>query len=386
MPQLALVGTELLPIPPVKSGAIQAYIAAVAPMLASLADVTVFGPGDPALPDEELYGGVHYRRFSNVSGIDYYEQVALALSETSWDAVVVYNWPPAVTWLAPAAPEARLYLSIHNDMFHPELTGAAEAEACLQKVTGVITISQFIATETARRYPAYRDKLRPVLAGVALDRFRPNEDGPRRLPRPTRTWVAAHSPVVMCAARLCEAKGVHVLLDAFGEVRKRSPRAGLMIVGSAQFGKDSNDPYVAKLKAKASQCGDAVHFTGFVPYAAMPDYFAAAQILACPSLWEEPLARVQYEAMAAGLALVSSRRGGNGEVIREGVNGLTYKPASSAVALAEALNTLIGDPHALAEMGHRGRQQALARHGWRQTADRLAEIWLNIGKKVESCS
>src|SRR5262245_54063225 len=61
-PRLALVGTEKLPTPPIKGGAIQTYIAGVIPHLARHYELTVVGPAHPLLPDQEVIDGIRYVR------------------------------------------------------------------------------------------------------------------------------------------------------------------------------------------------------------------------------------------------------------------------------------------------------------------------------------
>ena len=55
-----MICTEKLPVPPVRGGAIQTYIHAVAPRLGRHHRVTVLGVADPELPDREIRDGVEY--------------------------------------------------------------------------------------------------------------------------------------------------------------------------------------------------------------------------------------------------------------------------------------------------------------------------------------
>ena len=45
-------------------------------------------------------------------------------------------------------------------------------------------------------------------------------------------------------------------------------------------------------------------------------------LFVCSSQWNEPLARVHYEAMAAGIPIITTNRGGNAEVMNQGKNGI----------------------------------------------------------------
>ncbi|MCY8887189.1 glycosyltransferase, partial [Bacillus spizizenii] len=57
---------------------------------------------------------------------------------------------------------------------------------------------------------------------------------------------------------------------------------------------------------------DHVIFTKFIPADDIPNLFLMADVFVCSSQWNEPLARVNYEAMAAGTPLITTNRGGNG--------------------------------------------------------------------------
>jgi glycosyltransferase involved in cell wall biosynthesis len=54
--------------------------------------------------------------------------------------------------------------------------------------------------------------------------------------------------------------------------------------------------------------------------------FEKIDVLAVPSLWHEPFGRVAIEAMAWGIPVIASRRGGLPEIVQPGVNGWLFEP------------------------------------------------------------
>jgi spore coat protein SA len=60
--RIALIGTEMLPVPPTRGGAIQTYIHGVVPYLSRHFDVTVVTIDDVSLPKTELIDQVRYVR------------------------------------------------------------------------------------------------------------------------------------------------------------------------------------------------------------------------------------------------------------------------------------------------------------------------------------
>jgi len=79
---------------------------------------------------------------------------------------------------------------------------------------------------------------------------------------------------------------------------------------------------------------------GFIPIAAMRDWQARAAISACPSLWQDPMPKAVLEALAAGCALVTTRRGGIPEVA-EGRALIIDKP--SVENFAHGFDKLLSD-------------------------------------------
>ncbi|MFB5083843.1 glycosyltransferase family 4 protein [Symbiobacterium thermophilum] len=371
--RIALVCTEKLPVPPVRGGAIQTYIDGVLPYLAARHDVTVVGRADPALPPEEEAGGARFVRVAADDGPEAYaDRVAAFLAAERWDAVEVFNRPAFVERIARAAPGARLILSLHNAMLAPDRIDPARARRILGLVDRVVTISDFIRRTAVRIYPEFAAKFRTIYSGVDLDRFRP---GPCPAAAALRAALGIGGrTVVLSVSRLSPKKGVHLLLEAMAHVARTHPEAVLVQVGSRWYGGNDADDYVRDLARRAAELGDAVRLVGYVPYGAVDGYFRMADLFVCASQWEEPLARVHYEAMACGLPIVTTDRGGNAEVVAEGRGGLIVRPHHRPEAFAGAIRALLDDPGLRRRMGAENRRLAEARFGWDRVAAELLAV------------
>lgn len=368
--RIALVCTEKLPVPPIRGGAIQTYIDGVLPYLAARHAVTVVGRSDPALPPVEERGGARFVRVSAEGGpAAYADRAAAFLATERWDAVEVFNRPAFVERIARAAPGARLILSLHNAMLAPDRIDPARARRILGLVDRVVTISDFIRRTAVQLYPEFAPKFRTIYAGVDLKRFRP---GPGAASEALRAALGVGGrPVVLSVSRLSPKKGVHLLLEAMARVAKTHPEAVLVQVGSRWYGREDADDYVRALARRAAGLGDVVRMVGYVPYGDVDAYFRMADIFVCASQWEEPLARVHYEAMACALPIVTTDRGGNAEVVAEGRGALIARPHDRPEAFAAAIRTLLDDPALRRRMGAENRRLAEARFGWDRVAAEL---------------
>lgn len=374
-----LICTEKLPVPPVRGGAIQTYIAAVAPALARRHSVTILGVDDPHLPAQEERDGVEFVRIPGGT-LHTYEKGVVAYLEKEgrrFDLIHLFNRPRLVLPVQEAAPHARLILSMHNAMFRPGKIEPDEAEQAIEAVERIVTVSDFIGNGIAELYPSARQKLRTIYSGVDLDRFAPawSAVARERRARLRAEQGLGDGPMILFVGRLSPKKGADVLVRAMDEVARQHPKAVLALVGSKWYGEDQVSDYVAYVRALAARAALRVHSTGYVDADQIHHWFAAGDLFVCASQWEEPLARVHYEAMAAGLPIITTDRGGNPEVVQGLGNGLVVEEPASPSAFAKPILKLLGDKRLREEMGRRGRALAEERFGWDRVVREITAVW-----------
>lgn len=132
-------------------------------------------------------------------------------------------------------------------------------------------------------------------------------------------------PTVLTAARLTAWKGVDHLLNALA----RLPDIRLLIAGDG--------PLETALVEQTRRLGmeSRVTFLGRVSHQQMPLYMRAADYLALYSGYEG-LSHTLLESLRVGTPVIASAKGGNPEVVQQGVNGLLV-PYVNVDALANAL-------------------------------------------------
>jgi spore coat protein SA len=176
-------------------------------------------------------------------------------------------------------------------------------------------------------------------------------------------------------------KGAHVLLNAMKKVMSEREHVALVIVGSRGFGDNEPDEYTRSLQAIARDLRGPVVFTGFLKPIEISAYYDLANVFVCPSQWEEPLARVHYEAMAAGVPIITTNRGGNAEVVSGFGNGIVLEKYTDDRVLAEQIQYLLENPSKALAMGKIGRKLAEDKFTWERVAEDLLSVFQTVENK-----
>ncbi|CAH8771870.1 glycosyltransferase family 4 protein [Paenibacillus dendritiformis] len=375
---ILMICTEKLPVPNIRGGAIQTYIGGVAPQLGQHHRLTILGRSDPDLPDVEVVDGIRYVRVPSDGLFELYAEGVIGfLSQQGehYDIIHIFNRPRLVLPVRNVAPASRIILSMHNDMFHPAKIHPEEGSAVVEQAERIITISNYIGQEIVRYHPHAAPKLRTIYSGVDLSLFAPwmESDHARNERNNLRAQNQLESKkVILFVGRLSRNKGPHVLVKAMSHLKHSE--AALVVVGGAWYSDNKVSDYIAYVRALAARSPLPVITTGYVQSGDIHRWFCAADVFVCTSLWDEPLARVHYEAMAAGLPFLTTARGGNPEVVLND-NGMLITDPENPLEYAEKLNQLLSNMDASRQMGLRGRRIAEQRFIWPRVAQEILEVW-----------
>ncbi|MGO4889377.1 glycosyltransferase family 4 protein [Anaerobacillus sp. MEB173] len=384
--KVLIICTEKLPVPPVKGGAIQTYIAGAVPFLKNKHDITILGRNDPTLPEKETIDGIDYVRVPGGLLEVYRDGVVNYVRQHNFDLIHIFNRPRLISPVREVAPNARIVLSMHNDMFKPEKIDHEEGEKAIEQVDKIITISDYIGKTIKEMFPNAESKLKTIYSGVDLDRFVPayTQEGKKLRDEIRKGHNLESKKVILFTGRLSPNKGADILVKAMPLVAKKFPDVALVLVGSKWFSVNDVTDYIAYVRALAERLPIPVVTTGFIHPTEIHKWFAAADVFVCPSQWQEPLARVHYEAMAAGLPIITTNRGGNTEVIDIGKNGLVVENPEEPGEFAEHLITLLSDSSLRKEMGQFGRKKAEANFNWNRVVSDIKSVWDEIEDKIKN--
>lgn len=373
-----LICTEMLPVPNIRGGAIQTYICGVSHLLSEQHQITIISRTDPDLPDEEVVNGIRYVRIDSQRLLDVYKQgIVKYLSETEeqYDIIHIFNRPKLVLPVSELAPNSRIILSMHNDMFKPEKISRAEGAAAIEKLETIITISKYIGQTIVSYFPEAAPKIFPIYSGVDLSRFAPwtkSESALKARKDIRAKYDLGSKKIILFVGRLSRNKGPHVLVKAMSHIKSKD--AVLVIVGAAWYSDDRVSDYISYTRALAERSPIPVITTGFVQADEVHNWFCAADVFVCTSIWEEPLARVHYEAMAAGLPFITTARGGNPEIILND-NGYLVQNPEDPIEYANHLNNMLANLESTRNMGLRGRKLVEENFTWNHVANNILSVW-----------
>jgi glycogen synthase len=160
---------------------------------------------------------------------------------------------------------------------------------------------------------------------------------------------------VLYTGQLLPSKGVGTLISAFGKLRAMP---GLEQTRLSLMGNVWSAAYDVELRDRIASLGlqNAVDFLPVRPRSEVPAVLAEHDVLAFTTELLEPFALTLLEAMAVGLPVVSTLRGGSGEVVRDGENALAFH-AGEPDDLTQKLAWVLTHPNEAAAMGTRASEQ-----------------------------
>lgn len=168
-------------------------------------------------------------------------------------------------------------------------------------------------------------------------------------------------PVLGYFARMCEEKGLALLVDTFLELKRRKniPAFKLLVGGGCG---PSDELVVAKMRDKLRAAGvlDAVEFHKNLTREEKIRFFQKLTVFCTPALLGETFGLYVIEAMAAGVPVVQPNIAAFPELIETAGGHLA---APDPASLADAIEPLLRDPARAHAEGARSRARALEAYG-----------------------
>ena len=176
-------------------------------------------------------------------------------------------------------------------------------------------------------------------------------------------------PIILFAGEVGERKGAYDLLAVMPRLILKFPQVIVRFAGNGNLEK-------IQQVIKSLKIEDHVELAGWVSSEKLIEFYYQSVLFVLPS-YHEGLPMAILEAMACGLAVVSSRVGGIPELIREGENGFLIDPGDHG-ALEEALSALLADPVLREQMGQNNIQKIRDEYEMSAYSMRLRDLYQEL--------
>ena len=215
----------------------------------------------------------------------------------------------------------------------------------VRKSVRILTVSQSVKNEIVREFRCDAAKVIVTPNGID-DRFRASAPNP------------APSSYFLYAGNDKPHKNVARLVEGFAAVKAHRPEISLVLAG-AEF--------------ERYQLMEGVITPGFVSEAELAALYRGAMAVVQPSI-EEGFGLPAAEAMASGVAVITSKAAALVEMTGDAA---LHVDATSAAAIAEAMQRVANDEALRMELGHRGIEKSRSMT-WDRCADSTRRAYLGL--------
>ena len=216
-------------------------------------------------------------------------------------------------------------------------------------------------------------------AKVSQERWLPGEYEvvPNGVLVPRTAEAGGREHRIVFAGRQEPRKGLHVLLRAWPDIRRRT-NLRLTVAGA--------DPLAVRLLLTRLRVSDeGIDVVGFLSQEAFTETLLGAKVLVAPSIGQESFGMVLTRAFACALPAVASDIPGYREVLTP--EAAVAVAPEDPHALAEAVCALVEDEGRREHMGAAARDMAVEHYSWPRIASRLEEIYTSlVGGEVRAAA
>ena len=229
-----------------------------------------------------------------------------------------------------------------------------------RRIPRILTPSDTSRRDIATAFGIPAERMTTVTLGVDTDAFRPLP-GIARVRGRILTTASADVPL----------KGLSNLIQALAALRRTHPDAHLVVIG-----KPREEGGTARLIRELGLLG-AVQFRSGLDETQIAELYAHAEVAVVPSLYEG-FSLPAVEAMASGVALLTTRGGALPDVVGEDGTAGMLVGSGDPEALRSALVRLLDDELLRHRLAAGGRRRALERFSWAATARHTADEYMSF--------
>jgi glycosyltransferase involved in cell wall biosynthesis len=202
----------------------------------------------------------------------------------------------------------------------------------LASASRVFSVSRSLQ-EIAVQLACDPQKTRVVPNGIDCNVFQPLD----RVQARNRLGIPLDRIVLLSVGALCERKGHHRIMQVLPRLISVHPNLLFVAVGGPGAEGDMG-PSLARLSHELG-LDQYVRLVGARPHHEIAVWLAAADLF-CLATSNEGMANVLVEALACGVPVVTTRVGGNAELVQDGVNGLLVSHGDTEALQGAVLEAL----------------------------------------------
>jgi glycosyltransferase involved in cell wall biosynthesis len=259
-----------------------------------------------------------------------------------------------------------------EDLFLEELIEPYKTQArqLLQEkandVDGFIATGSYYADFMAEYLNVSSEKMHAVDLGINLDGHGNGE-----------FKIRSDAFVIGYLARICPEKGLHLLVEAFYQLKKKAITDKIYLKIAGYLGK-KDQPYFQRLEKQIADWGlkGAVEYIGEVDRLSKIVFLNSLDVLSVPTVYVESKGLSILEAMANGVPVVQPRHGSFVEIIEKTGGGILVDPESPD-DLANGLEQLFNDSAKREGLGKKGKEFVHAN----LNDEKMTEATLEVYKK-----
>jgi len=250
-----------------------------------------------------------------------------------------------------------------NDIFSPRQFEIG-LDKLVDKASTIVTETDYAARFLRERFSDRADRVHRIYNGLDLAEF-------------GQADFSSTPSLIIAVGRLIPKKGFGDLIRACALLAARGKSFRCEIIGEG--------PLKHELRRQIDEMylQNSVELTGAKPQTQLRGRLAAANVFVLPSVIDpdggmDNLPTVIMEAMATGLPVVSTNIAGIPEMIIENETGFLIQPGD-AVAMADAIETMIDDCSSAARLGQSGYERARTLFSIEKNVRELC-VLLNAGR------
>jgi glycosyltransferase involved in cell wall biosynthesis len=174
--------------------------------------------------------------------------------------------------------------------------------------------------------------------------------------------------IIFCAGRLSALKGLIVTIETLALVKKYIPNIVLAIAANNSFDQPIID-LIKKYKLERN-----ILFYGWLDRTNMAMAYKAADVCNIPSIYLDPLPRINFEAMAAKKPVIGTCFGGTPEAVVDGVTGFIVNPLNVRMMMEKIIN-LINNTEKAKQFGLAGYKRVKEEYNPEKQARKTLEYY-----------